>query len=155
MAPDTFIDIAPPLDSPLLDGVFTFSSNEPDVTFECSLDGAAFDACEFAFEFAFEDFEVGEHTFRVRAIDFEGNVDASPATYMWIVGGIITTITDGPAFTAPEAPGEPAEGGETTSTTAVITFEANVADATFICSLDLGAFLPCDVAGHLHRSGRR
>ena len=43
VAPDTFIDLAPPLASPVLEAIFTFSSNEPDVTFECSLDGAPFD----------------------------------------------------------------------------------------------------------------
>jgi CSLREA domain-containing protein len=143
VAPDTFIDIAPPLSSPLLEGVFTFSSNEPDVTFECSLDGEPFTECVFAFEFAFEETQVGEHTFQVRAIDFEGNIDPTPATYVWTVTGLVTTITDGPAFTPPEEPGEPATGGETSSTTALFVFEANVADATFLCSLDLGPFEAC------------
>jgi parallel beta-helix repeat protein len=143
VAPDTFIDIAPPLSSPLLEGIFTFSSNEPDVTFECSLDGAPFTSCEFGFEFQFEETQVGEHTFQVRAADFEGNTDPTPATYTWTITGLTTTVTDGPAFIPPEDPTEPATGGETTSTTAVLVFEANVADATFLCSLDLGAFEPC------------
>ena len=47
LPPDTFIDRAPPLDSPFFEGFFTFSSNEPDVTFECSLDGAPFAPCGF------------------------------------------------------------------------------------------------------------
>ncbi|MBK9053057.1 MAG: hypothetical protein IPL78_19745 [Chloroflexi bacterium] len=69
MPPDTFIDQAPPLESPLFEGFFIFSANEPDVTYECSLDGAPFTACGFenpefpvstgVFEFAFEEFEVG------------------------------------------------------------------------------------------------
>jgi CSLREA domain-containing protein len=143
VAPDTFIDIAPPLSSPLLEGIFTFSSNEPDVTFECSLDGEPFTPCEFGFEFAFEETQVGEHTFQVRATDFEGNTDATPATYTWTITGLTTTITDGPAFIPPQDPTEPAEGGETSSTTATFVFEANVADATFLCSLDLGPFEPC------------
>lgn len=142
VAPDTFIDLAPPADSLLLEGFFTFSANEPNVTFECSLDGAPFAACEFVFEFAFEEFEVGQHTFQVRATDFEGNTDPTPATYTWNIGGIITTITAGPAFIPGEFP-DPAEGGETTETTATFEFEANVADATFFCSLDLGAFIAC------------
>jgi CSLREA domain-containing protein len=143
VAPDTFIDIAPPLSSPLLEGIFTFSSNEPDVTFECSLDGEPFTSCVFAYEFQFEETQVGQHTFQVRATDFEGNTDPTPATYTWTITGLTTTITDGPAFIPPEEPGEPATGGETTSTTAVLVFEANVADATFLCSLDLGPFEPC------------
>ena len=143
VAPDTFIDLAPPLSSPLLEGIFTFSSDEPDVTFECSLDGEPFSDCVFAYEFAFDETQVGEHTFEVRATDFEDNTDPTPATYTWTVTGIIAVVTDGPAFIAPEEPGEPAEGGETTDTTATLVFEANVADATFLCSIDLGPFAPC------------
>ncbi|MGH9192454.1 MAG: right-handed parallel beta-helix repeat-containing protein [Acidimicrobiales bacterium] len=143
VAPDTFIDIAPPLSSPLLEGIFTFSSNEPDVTFECSLDGEPFTTCEFGFEFEFDETQVGEHTFQVRATDLEGNTDPTPATYTWTITGLTTTIADGPAFIPPEDPTEPAEGGETSSTTATFVFEANVADATFLCSLDLGPFEPC------------
>jgi parallel beta-helix repeat protein len=146
VAPDTIIDLAPPLDSPLLEGVFTFSSNEPDVTFECRLDStseAAWEPCELFYEFGFEEFQVGLHTFEVRATDLEGNTDPTPATYVWNVGGIITTITDGPAFVAPAEPGEPAEGGETEDRTATFTFESNVPDATFWCSLDLAQFTQC------------
>lgn len=145
LPPDTFIDLAPPLASPLLEGVFTFSSNEPDADFECSLDGSPFEPCAFAFafEFAFEETEVGSHTFQVRAIDFELLVDPTPATYTWTVTGITTTVTDGPAFIPPEGPGEPASGGETAIGSATLTFEANVSDATFLCSLDLGPFVPC------------
>jgi len=143
VAPDTFIDIAPPQSSPLLDVLFTFSSNEPDVTFECSLDDDPYTSCAFGFEHEFDETEVGEHTFRVRATDAEGNTDQTPATYTWMITGLTTTITAGPAFIPPSGPGEPAEGGETTSTTAVFEFEANVADATFLCSIDLGPFEPC------------
>ena len=35
VAPDTTIDLAPPAETSLLDAIFTFPSNEPDVTFEC------------------------------------------------------------------------------------------------------------------------
>ncbi|MCL4858862.1 MAG: right-handed parallel beta-helix repeat-containing protein, partial [Caldilineaceae bacterium] len=152
--PDTFIDRAPPLNTPLFEGFFTFFSNEPDVTFECSLDGSPFAACGTeepgipvttgVFLFEFEEFEVGPHTFQVRAIDIEGLVDPTPATYTWNILGIITTITDGPAYIAPEEVGEPAAGGETQETTATFEFEANIADVVFFCSLDLGPFVPCE-----------
>ena len=91
----------------------------------------------------FEEFEVGTHTFRVRAIDAEGNIDPTPATYTWTITGVITSVTAGPAFEPSPEPGEPASGGETTDTTATIAFEANVADATYQCSLDLAQFTPC------------
>ncbi len=142
VAPDTFIDLAPPAASPLLDVYFTFSSNEPDVTYQCSLDGAAFTSCAFAAEYSFEETEVGSHTFRVRATDPEGNTDPTPATYTWTITGIVATVTGGPAFVPAEGT-DPATGGETVDTTATFTFEANVADATFRCSIDGLAFTAC------------
>ena len=51
-------------------------------------------------------------------------------------------MTAGPAYLAGD-PGEPAEGGETEETSATFEFEANIADATFRCSLDLGPFVEC------------
>jgi CSLREA domain-containing protein len=154
IAPDTTIDLAPAPFTQLFEATFVFSSNEPDVAFQCSLDGAPFTPCGndpemvaanyFVIEYAFEEFQVGEHSFRVRAIDREGNIDPSPATYTWTIGGLLTTVTSGPAYIAPEAPGEPAEGGETEETTATFTFEASVADATFRCSLDFGPYVACD-----------
>ena len=150
--PNTLINMAPPASTPLLEGFFTFSATEPDVTFECSLDGSPFEPCNFdtefpvssgAYEFQFEEFQVGPHIFQVRATDFEGNADPTPATHNWIVRGILATVTAGPAFEPGEGIGEPASGGETDITTATFEFEANVADATFLCSLDLGPFVPC------------
>jgi hypothetical protein len=142
VAPDTTIVLAPGTATPLLDGYFTFTANEPDVTFQCSLDGAPFAVCEFAFLFEFEETQIGPHTFQVRAIDFEGNIDPTPATYNWTITGVATTITSGPAF----EPGEgldPPTGGETVDTTATFNFFANVADAAYLCSLDLSQFAPC------------
>ncbi|HEV2950775.1 MAG TPA: hypothetical protein VGZ51_01625, partial [Actinomycetota bacterium] len=91
--------------------------------------------------------EVGPHTFSVRAIDFEGNV-GEPATYTWRLLGVHTIFLPGPhpestGFTPPETPLDPATGSETIHTTAIIDFEANVSDATYVCSLDLDPFLPC------------
>ncbi|HWM18157.1 MAG TPA: right-handed parallel beta-helix repeat-containing protein, partial [Ilumatobacteraceae bacterium] len=156
VAPDTTIEIAPPLGTPLFEAVFKFYANEPDVTFECSLDGAAFAACAnepemieanwFIAEYEFEEHEVGEHTFRVRARDFEGNVDATPATHTWSILGALAIITDGPAFEPgdPGEPGEPPSGGETESRTATFVFHANIPDAVFECSLDLAVYAPCE-----------
>jgi CSLREA domain-containing protein len=153
VSPDTVIEIGPPLASPLLEVFFKFHSTEPDSTFECSLDGGPFEPCAnepemieasfFVHTYEFEEFDVGAHTFRVRAIDPEGNADPTPAEYTWTILGLLTTITDGPAFEAPGEPGEPASGGETDSTSATFDFFANIADSTFICSLDLGPFEPC------------
>jgi CSLREA domain-containing protein len=151
--PDTVIEIAPPVSTPLFEAVFKFGSNEPDVSFECSLDGAPFTACAndpelveanwFVVELEFEEEQLGQHTFRVRAVDPEGNRDPSPATHTWTILGALAIVTDGPAFEPGEGPGEPASGGETMDRNAIFEFEANIPDALFECSLDLAVFQPC------------
>jgi CSLREA domain-containing protein len=153
VAPNTFIDLAPPAQTPLLDAVFQFSSDEPDVTFQCKLDAGPWQDCGsdpemvaagfYALEHGFEDHEVGPHRFQVRATDLEGNVDLTPAVHEWTITGVLTTIFAGPAFEAGEG-GDPPSGGETGSTTATFDFGASVADATYECSLDLGSFTPCE-----------
>jgi len=156
VAPDTFIDIAPEPVTPLFEALFTFTSNEPDVAFQCQVDDLPWVGCgpELDLMFAgysfylaqFEDFQIGPHTFQVRAIDIEGNIDPTPATHTWsILGGPITTIESGPAFIPPAAPGEPPSGGESESTSATFTFTSyNEPDSTFYCSLDLAPYALCD-----------
>jgi parallel beta-helix repeat protein len=149
-APETTIDIKPPAETWLPEAIFTYHANEPDVIFECRLDNLIWEICSFeelvnppnaGWEVALEDTQLGLHTFEVRATDFEGNV-GDPARYTWRLMGIMTIITSGPGFTPPETPFDPPEGGPTLSNDATITFEANVADATFECSLDLEPFEP-------------
>lgn len=56
---------------------FRFNADEPDVTFQCKLDGKRFRACKSPLRY--EDLKPGKHVFRVRAIDAAGNRDSSPA----------------------------------------------------------------------------
>jgi hypothetical protein len=60
--------------------VFSFSANER-AAFTCSLDGAAYKACDSPTTYT--DLEPGWHTFAVRATDTAGNVDPSPAETRW------------------------------------------------------------------------
>lgn len=69
---------------------FTFSSSEAGSTFECSLDGAAFTACASPRTYSVAN---GFHTFRVRAKDAAGNVDATPAVRGWTVDTVKPTVT--------------------------------------------------------------
>jgi hypothetical protein len=62
---------------------FNFSSDEPGVTFECSLDAGAYTACTSPK--AYSGLAVGNHEFRVRARDSAGNADPSPATHSWTI----------------------------------------------------------------------
>jgi hypothetical protein len=57
---------------------FAFSSPQANVTFECSIDGAALTACTSPLT---KKLRKGKHTFAVRAVNASGEPDASPATY--------------------------------------------------------------------------
>ncbi|HET6166547.1 MAG TPA: FG-GAP-like repeat-containing protein [Marmoricola sp.] len=75
---------------------FGFTSPESDVTFECRVDDAAFEACTTPHTTA--QLDDGEHVFYVRAIDSVGNVDPIPAAGAFTVDTVApdTTIRSGP-----------------------------------------------------------
>jgi hypothetical protein len=99
-------------------------------TFVCSLDGADFAACPGTVSLA--DLNEGAHTFRARAIDAVGNVDASPAEATWTVDvtAPVVSITAGP-------------DDLTKQTSAHFTFSVGEPGAETECSLDDGLFGPC------------
>ena len=85
VAPEVILDVVPEDADPavpgvqtwLLESIFTFHSNEPDVTFQCKVDANGYEPCGFeaatfmnqgAFEWALAENEVGPHTFSVRAL---------------------------------------------------------------------------------------
>lgn len=86
---------------------FAFTTNEQDTAFECRLDGGAFGDCPAA-GFAAPALGAGSHTFEVRAKDFVGNVDPSPAARSFTVaapaGPPVPPAPPGP----PTTPGPPA-----------------------------------------------
>ncbi|MCY1073847.1 adventurous gliding motility protein AgmC [Archangium lansingense] len=93
-APETTITSGPSGTTSERSATFTLESNEPGVTFECSLDGGAYMPCTSPVTFS--DLAEGEHTLQVRARDAAGNVDATPATRTWTVsGGDIAFLGDG------------------------------------------------------------
>jgi peptidoglycan/xylan/chitin deacetylase (PgdA/CDA1 family) len=59
-----------------------FSVNES-ATFECSLDGGAYDSCGSPYTAA--GLAVGFHTLLIRATDLVGNVESQPVSYLWTV----------------------------------------------------------------------
>jgi uncharacterized protein (TIGR03382 family) len=98
--PETTITSGPSGSTPERSATFEFGSNEPGVTYECSLDGAAYTPCTSPV--TFNDLAPGEHTFRVRARDAAGNEDTTPETRTWTVteskgngGGDISFRGDG------------------------------------------------------------
>lgn len=85
--PDTTITGTPP-NPQTFSSEFAFTGSDDvtpadQLTFECSLDSAAFTACGSPYEVM--DLLPGFHTFAVRAVDTAGNVDPTPASYTWEV----------------------------------------------------------------------
>jgi hypothetical protein len=93
-------------------------------TFECSLDGSAWVDCDGKTN-TYTDLAEGEHTFDVRTVDPNGNVDPTPASYTFVVD--ITA----PCPTIAVRPTNPAQSGA-----AVFGFTASEPNVTFFCALD-------------------
>jgi len=107
---------------------FEFTSDQPDATFECRVDGGAWVACDSPYTTG--ELSSAPHTFEVRASD-AFNTDPTPAIRSFVVDATPpeTTITDGPT-------------GPTTDTTPTFTFISSE-PGTFECSVDGGEFEPC------------
>ena len=106
------------------DATFAFSSDEPDVTFKCSLDGGT--AADCVSPKSYPALSEGPHTFSVTATDPAGHV-SDPSVRNWTVDTI--------------APVSPAMGtgipsGLVSSRQATFSFGHNEPDVTFTCSLD-------------------
>ncbi len=107
---------------------FAFSSNEPNSTFECRLDGAAFVPCSSPYTTG--PLSEGSHTFGVRATDALGN--RGPVTSRSFTRDVTAPATQ---IVFPD------EGAS--SSLPVLAFLADEPDSTFECRLDGGAFEPC------------
>jgi hypothetical protein len=80
-APNTRITGAPARMTTSTRATFRFFSTEAGSIFECRLDGGLWRAC--AAPKTYRNLRLGFHTFRVRARDRAGNVDATAATRTW------------------------------------------------------------------------
>jgi hypothetical protein len=127
--PDTTIVGGPTGTVPVASASFTFTSNESNVTFTCTLDGAPPAPCTSPFNV--QGLAQGAHTFSVRATDAAGNVDPTPASRMWTVDTVapMISITGGPGNGATSGP--------------YVTFTFTVSEGTVTCSVDGGAFAAC------------
>lgn len=127
---NTLIDSAPPPQTRETDATVTFSSPDPEATFECSFDDGAFEACSSPFEVA--GLSEGAHTFRARAVDAAGIVDPTPASARWRVD-----------LTPPESAIDAGPGSLTNDSTPTFEFSANEFNSTFECSIDGAPFAGC------------
>jgi len=135
--PETTIDSGPPPTTTSTSATFTFSSNEANSKFKCSLDGARFANCTSPRSYS--GLALGDHSFLVRATDaaHPSNTDPTPATWTWRVGSGPPDDTTPPETTIDSGP-----PSTTTSTSATFTFSSNEA-GTFQCALDGAAFAAC------------
>ncbi|MGH3045764.1 MAG: OmpL47-type beta-barrel domain-containing protein [Gaiellaceae bacterium] len=127
--PATTVDSAPSDPTASAGASFAFSASETS-TFECDLDGGGFAPCASPKSYA--GLADGSHTFRVRATDVAGNLEAAPQEVAW------TVDTAAPQTAIDVAPVDP-------SATAAANFEfsASEAGSTFECELDGSGFAPC------------
>jgi hypothetical protein len=77
LTPETSIDAGPRPKTRKTSATFAFSSSAAGSTFECSLDGADFEACTAPH--TVDGLARGSHIFRVRAVDADGTFDPTPA----------------------------------------------------------------------------
>jgi hypothetical protein len=120
----------PPNPSKSSSATFSFTDTEAGVTFQCSMDGAAYAACTSSKSYS--GLTAGSHTFAVKAKDAAGNL--SPATsYTWTVD-----TTAPPTSTITSSPTNP-----TNQTAASFSFTDTEAGVSFQCKLDLGSYVSC------------
>jgi hypothetical protein len=128
-APDTTIAAGPSGAVANAAASFTFTSNETDVTFACSLDGAGFAPCTSPYNVI--GLSQGTHSFAVVAIDAAGHQDPSAASASWVVDTIPPDImlVAGPADAATTGPR--------------VIFMFTMSEGTSQCSVDNGPFVEC------------
>ncbi len=98
--------------------------------FACRLDEGAFEPCTSPWQYS--DLSKGSHTVAVRAIDGQGYVDPSPASFSWTVSPIQpeSFITASPPAT-------------TSSRSASFAFQGASGAVSFECALDSSGFSAC------------
>jgi hypothetical protein len=123
--PDTTIDSGPADGSTTADNSATVTYHAtPQVQadhFECSLDGAAFNACPSSGQ-SYGGLSDGSHSFAVRAVGAAGGADQTPASRTWTVDTTApdTAIDSGPTSGSSLAP------STTTATTAPFNLQAAI-----------------------------
>ena len=129
------IDTNPPSTIKETVNAFTFSipANPHNATTQCSVDNAAFSACNSGDNFTFvqADDTKGDHNFRVRGI-IPGGITGPVASYDFTIDRIKPRVT---INTKPVNP--------TTATSASFTFTADKPNTTLECQIDGGAWSAC------------
>jgi hypothetical protein len=129
--PDTSLLSGPTPLSNSQSAAFSFAGSEEQLSFSCSLDNPAFEACTSPK--TYNGLPDGAHTFQVRATDAAGNPDPSPESRTWTIDATAPpspTITSGPAT-------------PTSQRIARFVFSGNEVGAALFCRLDDDGFEAC------------
>jgi large repetitive protein len=145
--PQTTITGHPTDPSSSSDAAFSYGSNEPGSTFECSLDGG-FSPCPPS-GISYSGLAQGSHSFQVRAIDTSANVDPSPAGFSFQV--VLPVVQLVPPLLSPPlaAAVEPQTfisrkpAAKSPDRTPTFRFHSDQAGAAYQCALDRGPFRTC------------
>ena len=134
--PDTSISAGPPGSTTSSGASFSFAGtdNVGVSGYECQLDASSWAGCWSPK--AYSGLAVGSHTFRVRAKDAAGNVDASPASLGWNVAPPADT-------TPPDTSISSGPSGTVASGDASFGFGSSESGSTFECRLDAGSWAAC------------
>lgn len=81
--PETTLTGGPPNSTKSTSANFSFTKANGGISFECSLDGAAYETCTTPRSYT--KLPETPHTFNVRALDAAGNADPTPATWTWTI----------------------------------------------------------------------
>jgi hypothetical protein len=127
--PPPAITSAPPARAAATSATFAFKDSKSGVSFQCSLDGAAFAPCTSPKSYS--SIGQGSHTFRVKAVS--GASSSSPTSYSWVVDTVPP-----PAPWILDQPSNPSR-----STDARFLFIDAELDASYLCRLDGGSWDPC------------
>ena len=112
---------------------FTFSADQFNATYQCSLDLAPFTACTSPQTYT--GVAEGDHIFQVRAVHPIGIPDQSPAIHEWTIDLVPETFID-------EGP-----PSQTLNPNAVFFFRSNEGFASFQCALDVPTYGSCPSDG--------
>ncbi len=115
----------------------------PIAGFQCTLDNGPVSNCSSPITYS--SLSPGSHTFKVQAVDSQGNVDPTPASFSWTV---VTPPSNTAITSAVDGNNNPvSNGGSTTSTYITFTVQATAGSnpiTGFQCSLDGGQFNNCN-----------
>jgi len=141
--PDTTITSSPASNTTSTSASFSFTSNEGGVSFGCNRDNTFYFSCTSPYTFS--GLAVGSHTVQIRATDSAGNIDATPASYTWVIDTTAPTTPTGLTHTTPSTDTTPTfTWTASTDNVGVTNYQVqiqNSMEANVISATDLGNVL--------------